>query len=202
MKKNALFIHIPKTAGTTIRTVLDFKEYRNPKEIPENTPQHVSFGHVDYAGLYERGYIDPEFHKNSFKFTFVRNPYGRAVSLYEYYLKTGKITPRSFKEFVSQLDSVAPIGVFNQQGWSQCNPQVRWIERVDIDFIGYFEFLEKDLKKVAFRIGKTIPNELPRLNKTIDKSLSSYYDRDTKRMVETVYEEDFEMLGPFFYKRV
>lgn len=193
---NAVFIHIPKTAGTTVRTVLGCSEYRDPREIPEGLPQLVSFGHMDYAELVERRYVHPKFTDSAFKFTFVRNPYDRAVSLYEYYLKIGKMDPCSFEYFIERVgEGVPSIGGFNQRGWSQCNPQVRWIENLTMDFIGSFEKLESHLWSVANILGVEIPEEIPRLQKTVDRPMDYYYNKKTRRIVEDFYREDFEEFG-------
>lgn len=194
---NAVFIHIPKTAGTTVRTVLGCSEYRRLKNIPDNVPQHVSFGHLDYAHLVKKGYVDPEFAKSAFTFAFVRNPYDRTVSLYEYYRKIDKVSHSlSFPEFVWRLqDGVSPLGLWNQKGWSQCNPQVRWTEKLDLNFIGSFENLESEIRSVAALIGAEVPEEIPRLQKTIDRPMDYYYDETTRGIVEELYEEDFEEFG-------
>ena len=62
-----LFLHIPKTAGTSINE--DLQPYLK-----------YQFGHVTAQEYIERGFDL----KNIFTFTFVRNPYDRFVSLFFY----------------------------------------------------------------------------------------------------------------------
>jgi len=47
----------------------------------------VSFGHLSINKLLSLGIIDKEYFDKSFKFAFVRNPYDRLFSIYNYLKK-------------------------------------------------------------------------------------------------------------------
>ena len=87
--KKFLFIHIPKTAGTSIRQVLepcgvtDYFSYS--KGIEEYITVKNKFPpHLTYVAAADVLAVDLN---RFYKFTFVRNPWGRFVSMYEYYRK-------------------------------------------------------------------------------------------------------------------
>ncbi len=91
-KPNAVFIWIPKNAGTSLYNMLQEHSCIKVKEaskIKQRFSQRglVTFAHMDYAQLVEQNYIRPEYDESSFKFCFSRNPYDRAVSLYVYLTK-------------------------------------------------------------------------------------------------------------------
>ena len=157
----------------------------------------VTFGHMNYPELIKSGYVSREFDQTAYKFCFSRNPYDRAVSLF-FYLKNIDRVPQSmaFLEFCRQLHDKGceDIGLYNLNGWSQCNPQVRWIESVKIDFIGRFESLENDFNRILNDL-KLQPVELPHHNITNHKHYSSYYCKESREIIQNFYQEDFQFFG-------
>jgi hypothetical protein len=83
--KNILFIHIPKTGGTSIRHLIN-----------DNVPKKFPFGH------------DPLFSfkideiKNKFKFSIVRNPYTRTYSYYQHFCEKNNIKI-NFENFLEEI---------------------------------------------------------------------------------------------------
>jgi hypothetical protein len=195
--RHAVFIWIPKNAGTSIYRTLRRYGCLKAKKIPRVKYRFsqrglVTFGHMDYARLVSEGYVSPSYDRKAFKFCFTRNPYDRAISLYEYF-KTSFPETISFAEFIKYIteQELIPIGLFNSRGLSSCNPQVRWIENIDIDYCGKFESLQQDFNNVLseLRLPKT---GLKHLNKSVRTRMQKYYDLETKKRVENFYKEDFE----------
>lgn len=129
-----LFIWIPKAAGTTIFSALEDTTGMQKRKKPTSFlsfPQKgaVTFGHVSYLSLLGIGAVSKRFHNSAYKFTVVRNPYERAVSLFNYFKQHGRI--EQTVGFNSFLDAVAldrpPIGLYNVCGISQANPQADWV---------------------------------------------------------------------------
>ena len=201
-RPDAVFIHIPKTAGSSVFDVLHgfgALKYRYGSEVSRSFPQRgmVSFAHMDYAGLVQGGLVSPRFDRAAFKFTFVRNPYDRAVSLY-LYLRRLDLVPEetSFVEFLRELerDGCPRIGPYNYLGLSQCNPQVRWTEQVDMDFVGRFESLEEDFAELLTRLGLD-PRPLPHRNPTTRRDDRTYLTEEARELVVRCYAEDFDAFG-------
>lgn len=93
MKEKLIFLHIPKSAGSTIKTIFKRQYKRNSFFIPANHPDlnilkeklvsenniQLCFGHMDF-GMHE-------FSGEGYKYaTMIRNPIERVISQY-YYVK-------------------------------------------------------------------------------------------------------------------
>ena len=199
-KRKAVFIWIPKTAGASLFSCFGSPKYwisldRIRYRFAGNGI--VTFGHMDYTGLVRAGYVSGRFDKAAFKFAFVRNPYDRAVSLF-YYLRRRGILPaeESFLGFCRKLaaEGCEPIGLYNVSGLSQCNPQVRWMENIEMDFIGRFESIGEDSERLFHELGLQDVH-LPMINKTAHASYKECYCPESKEIVEQFYAEDFRDLG-------
>ncbi len=116
-----VFTHSPKTGGTSISNFLKQPIYKpdiyvlTPLKDGEELRTHAPTRHI-IKYLKKEGYNPEEY----FKFVFVRNPWDRMVSHYEYYLQhmskskhvmkrkkvrdTVKRAESSFKEFSKEKD--------------------------------------------------------------------------------------------------
>jgi len=199
-RPNAVFIWIPKNAGTSVVHALRRYGCVKTKEAGRIKYQFsqrglVTFGHMDYYTLLEEGYISQDFDRTSFKFCFSRDPYDRAVSLYVY-LRESQGLDESFLEFWRRVgeNGPDPIGIHHGIGTSHCNPQVRWIENIDMDFIGRYENLAEDFDKLTKELGLPA-HSMSHQNRSSRKSSSEYYCAETKAIIEKLYAEDFEYFG-------
>ncbi len=143
--------------------------------------------------------------KKYFKFTFVRNPWHRFVSLYFYRMKLKKIKGKRtipFKEWANRIYNADPL--YNPSPKSpMMRNQIDWLTDKDgnvlMDFIGRVENFQKDFDYVCDKIG--IPCEkLPHLNQTNHKHYTEYYDEATKQIVAERYARDIEYFGYKFKK--
>jgi len=181
--KKIIFIDITKTAGSSIRYAIKGK-YRCKR-------------HHSIRNLFSKkvfcSYLTKQQIDTYFKFTIVRNPYDRIVSLWSY-MKIAKKTQFkdiSFKEFV--------LGVKNNlyTRYNICyTPMIEWVidnnNNIKVDFIGRFENLDEDFNKICSIIN--IKNkQLKKLcSSERDKEYWLYYDKETKNIVEELYKEDLE----------
>ena len=62
-----------------------------------------------------------------------------------------------------------------------------------VDFVGRFENLEDDWKKVCEKIGTKL--DLPHIHKTSKSEYRSFYDEETRREVEKMYKKDLDLFG-------
>ena len=198
-QKNAVFIWIPKTAGTSVYKSLGAVRRKALPRIKYRFANNglYTFGHMDYIQLVEQGYVSNAYHESAYKFAFVRNPYDRAVSLFFYLKKVGTISiDETFLSFCRRLneEGYEPIGLYNVSRLSQCNPQVRWVEKIKMDFVGKLESIEKDLKTIFDDLGIE-EVVLPKLNKSNRSEYSEYYCLESKEIIELLYKEDFQNFG-------
>lgn len=199
-RRDAVFIWIPKNAGTSLQRALKCPKLLNLREAKMRFLNRgpVTFGHMDYHLLVSRGVVSPKFDRNSYKFSFSRNPYSRAVSLYLYLKGTRFPENWSFGDFCKRLEigDIEAIGIHNNRGLIQCNPQTRWLENINLDYLGRFETVEIDLARIQTEL-KLEPVRVPRLNQTLgtSKDYRVFYDERSCRTVADFYDADFRTFG-------
>lgn len=212
MDKNIIFIWIPKTAGTSIWSHL-VKQGNSVDKLwiqPDKFKNQkiVTFGHISIPSLLSQGIMSAYYFNNSFKFAFVRNPWDRLVSLY-YYFRSNRTYKKRYISTIKDFDffcknlHVPTIGFYNVKGLSQCNNQADWLldkdGRLLVDFIGRFENLQEDYKKVCDIIGLK-PIRLPHLKKTKRYHYSVYYNKETKQIIADRFKKDIGMFNYDFEK--
>ena len=203
-EKSFLFIHVPKTGGTSMRAVLQ-RHAHKPQLRPANrylerlgiSVNHLLGSYKDYRfRTHERADIVAKRLPNDvfdrlFKFGFVRNPWDLLPSLYRFILKNEKhkrhgiVSKMQFGEFV---EYAAAKNIANQRRLI-ATPAGEPL----LDFVGRFERLAEDYQFVSDQIGLQIP--LPHLNRTESRSLSDYYDDQSINRVQQAYRGDLEAFG-------
>lgn len=180
-----IFIHITKTAGTSIGNAigLPVKHHLTAKEVI------AKIGKQQWNVAY--------------KFTFVRNPWDKLVSLYEYRRKKDKtkLTSRNipFNHWV-KLTIGPDSDPYYYNNVKSFQPQVEWLKDdegvIAIDFIGKFESIHTDFEQIRHTIGTS--EELPHLNATTRSNYRDYYDNETRQIVASWYREDIETFAYTF----
>ena len=124
-----------------------------------------------------------------FKFAFVRNPWDRVVSWYNFsmYLsnlenveKERNITGKDFLSYIKEFQNIWGNEQQNQYEFTKC-----------CDFIGRYENLQNDFDIICDKIGIQ-QQKLPHKNKTKHKHYTEYYDDETKEIVEERFAKDIE----------
>ena len=179
-KHNYIFIHIPKTAGTSIKNYLNSLRPKTDYKSPEDPLE--KFGHHKLP-YYESKYKNTE---EFYKFCFLRNPYSRMVSLYKY-AKRWTEFDSSFLGFCEFLN----IGkkFTNNIVWEEhYEPQSNYISD-EINFIGKVESINSDFEHICNHLN--IPHkELAHDNKSNNASISIC--KRSSQIIEEIYENDFE----------
>jgi len=189
-RHRCIFVHIPKCAGVSVCQSLFGNQ--GAGHYPVTTLQKV-FG--------------PALFDSYFKFTFVRNPWDRLLSAYEFLRRGGFHAAdarwaeqhlsqyRDFGEFVRQW--VTPANVAS---WIHFHPQSGFLSlpdgRTGVDFIGRYENLEADFSRICEQLG--IAARLQLLNAGPVRDYRDAYDRETRRIVDTVYRQDIVSLDYCF----
>jgi len=180
-----IFVHINKTAGTSVgRAIgLPVKDHLTAKEIIAR--------------------VGKQNWNASYKFTVVRNPWDKVVSLYEYRRKKNKtqIASRSitFTEWV-ELTHGENRNPFYYDNVKSFQAQVEWLkdddDHITIDFVARFETLRADFEQIRDAIGTRA--DLPHLNAGSRKSYKDYYTDETREIIARWYHEDIEVFAYTF----
>jgi hypothetical protein len=162
----ALFIHIPRTGGTSVEKAfgIDNLWQSSPEE------KHLSASQA-------RAFYGKEIWKKYFKFSFVRNPWDRMVSLWKskYYG-----IQDSFYDFLLQ---------YRPAPWESQSLCCREILDLELDFIGRYESLGQDYAEICGRIGKEA-GALPVLQVSQHDHYSKYYHDETRLIVAWLCRKD------------
>lgn len=164
-----LFVHIPKTAGQSIEHVflkllgLTWKQRAalllRYNACPELGPPRLA--HLRAADYVRCGHMSRAEFADYFSFSFVRNPWDRAVSFYKY---IGSPTEYDFKRFAVE---VLPNHLWHAMHWF-VQPQTEYLYnegKLMVDFVGRFETLQSDFREVCNRLDLP-PNDLPFVNRS------------------------------------
>ena len=178
----AIFIHIPKTGGMSIQEALSLQQYRNRRKLAQGREYSglVTFGHELLPYLQRRG-LAP---RDVFTFSFVRNPYDRAVSLWAYFRQQYN-TDIGFTEWCRN------IGAYT---WRIRYPQARWLDGLTVDFVGRFEILQRDFDRLCVLLSVPQSN-LPHLNQSEHGARQDHYTDEARAIIRAHYARDFAELG-------
>ena len=199
-QKRFLFVHIPKTAGNSIQSILrDYSEdeivalraeqdgierfgLRNPKY---NIKKHstlaeyrAALGEARFRGLY--------------KFTCVRNPWDRMVS---YYFGTTQLVETwDRKEFRKLILRALSVRDYLQLDKGEADPFG------NVDYIMRFENLADDFRAISARLG--IPDApLPQYNRSNREHYSKYYDAELCELIRKRFAPEIDRFGYAFEER-
>lgn len=195
-----IFLHIPKCGGTSIETA--FNAWTNTY----STNYFYLGKHRQHFLLDE---ILDEYPKcsNYFKFSFIRNPFSRIVSEYNYILSNLKnLKNLSFKDFVLNLEFYLNNVAYKYHDLSLCDYLLNQEDELVVDFVGRLENFQEDFNEVCSKI--KVPNLfLPHknaskksLHNSTQKHYNEYYDNETKQIVAEKYAKDIEYFGYEFGK--
>jgi hypothetical protein len=210
-RKRFVFVHIPKTAGTSITQALlpvaagptrrtlgrILHRIGGIRISPRPFPTHSTASEIIAR-------IGPDAFRSLFSFAVVRNPWDLQVSLYRYIASTPKHTQHrlvtsfgSFEGYVRWRCSTATFPTDEADREETYRPQTTYAFSAAgdplVDFLGRFERLDADFGDICSRLGITAT--LPRLNATEREGYRSYYDEETKRLVGQAFARDIELLG-------
>ena len=193
-----VFVHVPKSAGTSVRKTLFGNSLGGHKSVAFYKKM---YGPIDYS--------------KRFSFTFVRNPYSRIVSAFTY-LKNGGMNSKdaqfakehlcdvnTFEEFVLEW-----LSFERRMAYEHFVPQVDFVcdrGKIGVNFVGKFENLDKDFDYIARRLNLFDPSGAPiqlmHANSTKRKRpVEAFYTPEIRNKISYLYREDFDTFKYDIYK--
>lgn len=186
----SIFIHIPKTAGSSIEKVV-----------------YESKGLIGHKTILQYKNADQRKFDAYFSFAFTRNPYDRLVSAYFYLIRGGRNKfdkawsdnnlkeYGSFENFVLALDtSTICQKIFK---WMHFMPQYTFVcdshHKILVDFMGKLESIDADFAVVAKKLG--VAASLPHENPSEHEAYKTYYTAPMREVVQKIYKYDFELFN-------
>jgi hypothetical protein len=191
-----IFIHLWKTAGTSVRRALDpYVEGRWRRRVagvtrrlglpfPRTDPIHLAAPEV-------RERVGPEVYDRYFAFGFVRNPWDWQVSLYHWTLAH----PEHF-----QHDFVRQLGGFDPYIRWRVEKEVRLEQtffadaegRLLVDYVGRIETLQDDFAEICRSIGLPAVT-LPHANASRPRDYRTFYTDETRELVAQTFADDIAL---------
>lgn len=206
-EKNFIFIHVPKTAGSSIRTILEQHSQQAGRtqwrrflsHLPVSENQHKAYFRVHDTARWLKRKLPAETFDSFLKFAVVRNPYDYAVSTYLYSKKISRFSQRyfaankDFYEFLRYLKRRKSIKPISQLAWI-CDRN----DRILVDKLLRFETLETDFAELCTELHISPPDSIPRLNTTDRVHYREYFGSRERQLADELFEKDLRMLNYSF----
>lgn len=195
-ENNMLYYHIIETCPNIIKYIYFYCEWfqqlihfifndnyplQNCKFKFNNNTISIHYNIIDYTD-----YINIDIMKQMIKFTIVRNPYDRAVSLFRFIYPSLMQNKQNFIKFLSDIKS----GILNNTFFAdQYSYIIDKNNNIIVDNIIKFENVQNDW--IVFCTKYKIPSTfLPKINYN-DRTKVDLLDNMTKKLIYDIYKRDF-----------
>ena len=222
-KHRCVFIHLPKCGGQSIEDVFISDcglgwDSREPLLLRKNENKKVGppwLAHLTYREYLDYSYLSPDLMGEYFKFTVVRNPYDRLVSIYKY---LGYCYVMSFSDFINN-EMTAQLNRNSARNYF-FKPQVDFLVNdkgdISVDEVVHLERISEQMPAIFSRFGvnmKSVPhvnaspesdikfclkNKIKYLKKGVFSLKMKHqveWSSDLRKTVLKFYKCDFEAFG-------
>jgi len=210
-KHRCVFVEVPKAGCSVVKRVLQYSEVdgvgfdpsasvHDRSRSPLAAPMSGGFDLQEIFGA----------HSPYFRFSFVRNPFSRALSCYlEKIVGAQWVRDRRLPKLGFGADEDVSFTRFLRRV-AEDEPRamdIHWapqhfllsLDRVEYAFLGRFESFQVDLDRVIEHLGLDVPDDLVtrRTGHTTGAGtrLLDYYDDESIQLVRELYRGDFQRLG-------
>ncbi|PHO05816.1 hypothetical protein CSC82_00225 [Rhodobacteraceae bacterium 4F10] len=207
LSKNFLFVHIPKTAGSSVRTpLLPYACERNRTlmrralsllPVRENPEKAYFRGHSTSEVI--RRKLNPLLFEKLHKFSVVRNPYDHFVS--SYFFEKNNVNGKRQKQARDwSLEDFLNYQIRKNKVMPRY--QSAWLEdragNIQVDRILFVETLNQDYEALCEFLKLPQVKSVPKINVGKRADYRKYFDSTMKGKVERLYEPDFDNFGYSF----
>lgn len=206
--KKFIFVHIPKNAGNTIRKSI-FGLPNDDVKLAFRTENGIEYSKVMNQHLTYDEHLVKYKNQNSynlFSFCFIRNPYERFISIFNYlsnehFLESGcqfrKDTTELFLQKNNPIDTLEFL--IQNKNHSFFNDRHGYLQssyigtKKKVDFIGTMDTFQKDINHIL----KVLEFEPLTVNQILNKGNSKFIElvENTiyKNLIDSIYYKDVEL---------
>ena len=202
--KKFIFVHISKTAGSSIRkSFLPYTEnslFKLLSYFPKKIGHPINIGPEPLSAhsyAYDiQTFLGEKTFNSYFSFCFVRNPYERAVSQF-YFLKNYSKGPDNHK-LISRLTTLYDFLLYRDL-YGLLIPQFNCISdpqsNIIVDYVGRVESLTQSLTHIFHQLKISAPPKLYKINTSNRPSVMEALDKNSIELINQRYQKDFESFG-------
>lgn len=200
--KIGCFVSVPKCASKSVLEILALGEERD-EDSAEPTERLVIYENHQRLSVLETKYDLAD----KYTFAFVRNPYSRLASWYQYHWSIEPYRSFTFEAWIRQ-GCPTHWTVQNQTNWKQegLSPLLQHnfltASHTRMSFVGRMESFEQDMKKVVddlnaicHRRGIGHHFEFRNLRVNSTRSETHSYNAEMRKIVFKLFRKDFETYG-------
>ena len=207
----AIFVHIPKTGGTSVEAALGMHGDKTDIGVTPYYNQSVDREHLYgqdlqhmTAGQLRHFLDDAAIFEQYFKFAIVRNPWERIVSTFAWanqkWARGIKLARDEFARSVREVYTAvrrSPDAAQALLASPHLRPQLFYLvdgsKRLLVDYVARHETLGSDWERICACLG--ISRALPERMKSHHSAYRDYYDDETRGMVAELYAEDAQFFS-------
>lgn len=202
-RDKAVFVHIPKDGGTSIEKnwfpeVIVSAHSNYDLFVGWHEQRLMWMHHATMTEILEL-YTGTEDIESYFSFTFVRNPWDRALSDWHWMKKNLKVD-QPFEDYLNIVGDFRAACFARDRNYrgDHFKTQTEFIyqdgERL-VDFVGRFENIREDFQTIRSILGLP-PAKLPHYNKTsYPRPYWKHYNDKQRELVEEIFQEDITLFG-------
>lgn len=180
MRKQGVALQVVRKAAS--KSILHALLKRETGALPPTVRMH------DHAAFDWAAASAPAVHKCR-RAVFVRNPFDRLVSCYEFFRSTKVRGPEtralSFAEWAARVCEAPDADIHHRPIATDFLAPA---------FVGRVETMEDDWRRFAGWLGSE-PPPIGRLNTSVRRPYRDYYDAETRRLVARAYAADLDLFG-------
>lgn len=194
-----IFLRMRKVASTSMKAILlpmclprpagKLAHLKSRAWLEWDYHKYVFRAHDDIRAAQRR--MPAETFDKYFKFAFVRNPWDRLVSEYEFLLEKPTHGRHARVKKLNSFKHFIQMQIPRRDAY-QINMLCDRHGKLLVDFVGKLENLQSDWQTVCARIG--IPDQpLQRKNATQHRHYQDYYDNESRQLVARHWSREIEL---------